>query len=85
MSLQNMLSRTKVYQEIFMEKQKAIELAFKAVRDKGRDVRRYNMTVEETETEWLIFFEGRHPRPPGDELVVYVSKESGTLRIMLGE
>lgn len=68
-----------------IEKQQAIKLAVEAVRDSGRDPSRYNITVEDEGTEWSISFEGKPPRPPGDELFVYVSKESGKLRFMLGE
>ncbi len=68
-----------------IEKQQAIKLAVEAVRDSGRDPSRYNITVEDEGTEWSISFEGKPPRPPGDELFVYVSKESGKTRLMLGE
>ncbi len=68
-----------------IEKQQAIKLAVEAVRDSGRDPSRYNIKAEEMGKEWFISFEGKPPRPPGDELFVYVSKDSGKIRLMLGE
>jgi hypothetical protein len=49
------------------------------------DIQQYEVTVTETSTGWIIEFEGKIPRPPGDEASVYVSKADGRMRIMQGE
>jgi hypothetical protein len=65
--------------------EKALELGVKALKDMGRDVDRYDVTVTEQADEWKVAFVGKPPRPPGDEVDVYVSKRSGQVRVMLGE
>jgi hypothetical protein len=45
----------------------------------------YDITIEETADEWEVAAVGKHPRPPGDELHIYVDKKSGKVRVRLGE
>ncbi len=66
-------------------KQQAIDLALKTMNEKGWNPERYDMTVKDNDNEWMINFEGKMPRPPGDEAIVYISKKDGSVRFMQGE
>ncbi len=67
------------------DREQAIALATERLVDLGRNPARYDVEVAETHAEWQVTFVGKHPRPPGDEVFIYVDKGSGELRIMLGE
>ena len=45
----------------------------------------YDVTVTDGGEEWAVAFVGKRPRPPGDEIYVYVHKADGTTRCMYGE
>ena len=68
-----------------IDEAKARELALEEVKSRGKDPEKYDVTVQETPTEWAVEVVGKQPRPPGDELMVYVDKSTGKLRVMLGE
>jgi hypothetical protein len=68
-----------------IDEAKARQLALDELRKRGKDPARYDVTVQDTATEWAVDLVGKQPRPPGDELMVYVSKATGTLRVMQGE
>jgi hypothetical protein len=68
-----------------IDRERAIALATDKLVESGRSRDRYDMTVGETEKEWEIGFAGKEPRTPGDELSIYVDKQSGEVRVMLGE
>ncbi len=65
--------------------EKALELANKALRDKGWDPENFDVVVEEERTEWAISFTQHPPRPPGSEITYFISKQSGSVRTMPGE
>lgn len=66
-------------------KEQALVRATESLRDMGRDPDRYDVATNERDAEWEIAFVGKAPRPPGDELYVYVSKSDGQVRVMQGE
>ncbi|MEZ4361715.1 MAG: hypothetical protein R3B48_16120 [Kofleriaceae bacterium] len=68
-----------------MDENKAKELALKEVATRGKDPARYDVTAREEGEEWAVEIVGKEPRPPGDEFMIYVDKNTGKLRVMQGE
>ncbi len=64
---------------------KAVKLAKKALSEKGWDIEKYIMKKEESDEKWIITFEGKEPRPPGDEMTIYVIKKDGSIKVFIGE
>ena len=53
-----------------IDRKQAVAMALRAFKELGSDPERYEMQVEETDTEWQVSFAGKMPRPPGDELLL---------------
>lgn len=68
-----------------VKKNAAVAIATKTFEGEGRDVDNYDVSVTGNGEEWEVAFVGKHPRPPGDEVYVYVHKVSGATRTMYGE
>lgn len=68
-----------------IDKDQAVALATKAFTDQGGDLSRYDVEVDDADSEWEVAFVGKPPRPPGDETYFYVSKAGGAIRTMHGE
>jgi hypothetical protein len=68
-------------------KHNAIEIAKKALKAEiGEfDLDQYVISLEERKNEWVVSFERKPPKPPGDEFAVYVNKSDGTAIVMRGE
>ena len=68
-----------------VKKDAAIAIATDALEAEGRNVDNYDISVRRVRQEWEVAFVGKHPRPPGDEVHVYVHRARGTTRTMYGE
>lgn len=68
-----------------IDEAKARDLALEEVRQRGKDPTRYDLAVQGTDTEWAVEVAGKAPRAPGDEMMIYINKTTGKLRVMLGE
>jgi hypothetical protein len=71
--------------DTMIDQDKARSLALDEIKKRGKDPARYDITLQETDAEWTVEVVGKEPRPPGDELMVYVNKRTGALRVMQGE
>jgi len=81
-SLLNGCSQTKSDKMPYVTKQQAVELAIKALREKGyRNIaEEYDTTVDEKEDVWVVVFELKmSPPPPYQRPVVYISKRDGSV------
>ncbi|HVM14310.1 MAG TPA: hypothetical protein VM287_08260 [Egibacteraceae bacterium] len=68
-----------------VNKDAAVAIATHVLEADGKRLDNYEVSVTDGSEEWEVAFVGKHPRPPGDEVYVYVNKVSGTTRTMYGE
>ncbi len=68
-----------------VDKDAAVAIAIGVVKASGKNVDTYDVSVTDDGAEWEVAFVGKPPRPPGDEVYVYVHKADGTTRSMYGE
>lgn len=68
-----------------VDKDAAVAIAIGVLKADGKKVDTYDVSVTDDGDEWEVAFVGKHPRPPGDEVYVYVHKATGTTRTMHGE
>ena len=71
--------------KLSMSKTQAIERATRALQAEGWDPERYDVTVDETAEAWEIWFRGKPPRRPGDEMMILIAKRDGSVQIHRGE
>jgi hypothetical protein len=68
-----------------INKKIAVTIATELLEAEGKEVDNYDVSVSHDNEEWEVAFVGKHPRPPGNEIYVYVNKLSGATRTMYGE
>jgi hypothetical protein len=68
-----------------IDKATAVAIATEVLKADGKEKANYDVSVTDDGDEWEVAFVGEDPRPPGDEVYVYVHKISGTARTMYGE
>jgi len=68
-----------------VNKNAAVAIATEVFEAEGKEVGNYDISLTDNGEEWAVAFVGKHPRPPGDEVYVYVHKVSGMTRSMYGE
>ncbi len=65
--------------------EEAIKQSEKVLKEKGWDIEKYVAIMEDYRDKWVIKYEGKVPRPPGDEMEIHISKKDGSFKVFMGE